>query len=180
MRRMRVTIAGWMVALAVVAAGVAVLRSLKNSPAWALIEDPGGDDFRRFAFGVVPMAVLLSLMGLSTLSRMVRVGKSGSFSIGFQIAGWKAVLMFGVLAALAPQVVLIYEQFLYFHTIIPWCDPMDGTMPNWASMLLLDGFSGVIFTVPELAIASLGGWFGARTRLALVAGPSREVADHSP
>lgn len=123
------------------------------------------------ALGVLPMASLLSLVGLHVLERAVRRRESHPFWVGFEVVGWMAVFLYMSGCLFIPRFAMDYLQ-----TAMDLISS-DGA-PEWLDLM----FIGALLSVPELLPALLGGWLTSRLRIAVVRLPDepRDLAGGSP
>jgi len=150
MKRPRFPIAGMMAAVVAVAINLAVIRSIE----WT---KPDTMAHFFFACGVMPMASVLILVALMSLPDLVRSGRLSPFVLGFEAVGWAVVFAFVTCYSIASPILLAYAEGIGAYTrpvfIRYFADP-----PPWVGMALELGLGAVIFSLPQLAVALLGGW----------------------
>jgi hypothetical protein len=119
-----------------------------------------------FACAILPMASLLILSALVAALALFRQrqGLLPSFLVGFQMAGWAAVFSFLTLYSVATSVVLKSTGAIG-ELIRPTIGPLLDAAPTWALAFIEIGFATVVFTLPQLVLALLGGWFARRSGL---------------
>jgi hypothetical protein len=150
MRAFRVSVAGAMLAIALLAIDCAVVGALK----W--LSDL---DLRVAYLAALPMANL-SAAGLAfAASRLARRGEVALPLVTFALVGGVAVLAFIATATLAP-----YFFFEYLDLIVGF---YRGPRMSWIAVLL--GYGAM--TPPLLIPPLLGGWLTRGYRLRLVRGP---------
>ena len=120
-----------------------------------------------FATGAMPLASLLILVGLIATPRLVRTGGVSSFVIGFEALGWAAVFAFIACYSISIKMVMDGAE-----VIVAMCRPALSAhlqdlpdLPGWAGMAIELGFATVLFSLPQLLFALLGGWFACRCGL---------------
>ena len=150
MKRPRFAIAGLMAAVAAAALNLGVWRSFDPNV-------PESLSHLFFACGVMPMASVLILVALTALPRAARGERLRPFVFGFEAAGWVVVFAFGTLYSLAPSAILALTERIGAWTR-PVLVPLFEGSPPWASVAAELGFGALLFTLPELVIALLGGW----------------------
>lgn len=161
------TVAGLLLATAILAFDVAAIELLRRERSWLF-----GD--ARLLIVVLPSVNALA-MGLYLLRRQLMLRGEGSpFLVGFQAAGWPAVA-----AALIAELGFSYQVFLYqrwaeagladfWNTYIMW----DGgfTRLHWDALNI--GFDVVALAAPQFLVALLGGWVAAWLGVGVVRGPA--------
>ncbi len=159
---MRFSLSGLMAAVLIVGADVAALRAVMIAHRW-VETNHGSWAVAGFAVGVLPMASLLVFFGLGQLVRLVRRGERSSFQVGFQFFGWVAVSVFVATSAIDPGWIVSYEQ-----SAESWATPMLGPcaahLPIGIYTVVWFAFVAVVFTAPELLVATVGGWLVGRRR----------------
>jgi hypothetical protein len=168
MKRPRFLIAGLMAAVAAVAVNLAVMRAFDETR-------PESLSHLFYACGVMPMASILILVALFSAPNVLRGGKLSPFSLGFEAVGWAVVFAYVTCYSLAPSVVFASAEYIGRYTR-PVLTPYTADSPRWLAMAFELGVGAVIFTVPELIVALLGGWltqrFGLTARFEVERPPS--------
>ena len=159
MKQARFPIAGLMAAVAAVAINLAVWRSIDLSDS-----NGGGLPTFFFACGAMPMASLLMLVALFALPKLVRGDRASSFVVGFEALGWALVFAFITCYSVAPWVLLAYAALIGTYTR-PVFERYFVDTPSWIGMCLELGACVVIFAVPQLLIALIGGWLNRKLGL---------------
>jgi hypothetical protein len=157
MKRARFPIAGLMAAVAAIAINLAVMRSFDETK-------PESLPHLFFACGVTSMASLLILVGLASLPNLVRGGRLSPFVFGFETLGWVAVFAFVTVYSMTPASLLAFTEWIGTWTR-PILIPLTEHSPRWVQMSAELGFGTVLFSLPELIIALLGGWVARKVRL---------------
>ncbi len=139
-----------MAAVAAVAINLAVMRSFEQTTA-------GGLSHLFFAFGVMPMASLLILVALNSVRNLVRGGRCSPFVLGFEALGWPAVFFFITCYSVAAPILLAYAELIGAYV-----EPLFMRYFAWAGALFELGFMIVIFSLPQLVAALLGGWLARK------------------
>jgi hypothetical protein len=166
MARLRVPIAGLMAAVVIVALDAAMIRSLLSSNFNIPTSATTSLDIVVFAFGVLPMASLLIFLALVRLPKLLRRGGSASFFFGFEVFGWAAVFLFILGSALSPSAVAGYANSIA-SLFAPALKPHVEHAPDWFLAILEFGLCGLIFGLPQLGIALLGGWLTRRAGISV-------------
>jgi len=150
MTRPHVSIAGLMAAVAAVAVDVTVWRSIYAS---------GSNSQSAFfyACGVLPLASLLIMVGLFSLPGLLREGRLSPFVFGFEAVGWVVVFAFISWYSIAEHAVIGYASAIA-APIRPLIFSYFETAPDWAKFCGEFGFATVLFSLPQLLLALLGGW----------------------
>jgi hypothetical protein len=179
MKRHRVSLATMMGTVAAAAVTFSVMHAF----------DPGSPHSLPhflYATGVMPVASLLILVGVCSVPRVLQSGELSSFVIGFEAFGWTAVFAFitcysvatttfmagaEAIAAMGRPVVIAYLQ----------------DTPDWLGVFVELGFATVLFSLPQLLLALLGGFLarraGVTARFALAnrcGHAARAASDSSP
>jgi hypothetical protein len=118
------------------------------------------------AMGVLPMASLLALCVLMALPGILRRTSSASFLVGFEVFGWGAVFAFTMLGAVEPQGVLEFAYVLMNPIGNSALGRRLTAVPDWAGKIIECTCLAIVYTVPELLFAVIGGW--ATRRLGIV------------
>jgi hypothetical protein len=146
MKRLRLSIAGLMLGIAIAAFPIALLATvLADRPMLGL-------------GGTLDMGVQLSVTALAIgLARIVlRRSRCGPFAFGFQAAGWTAVITYLVCCRLFPES-MSAPYVYYVNEIEPYI--MDADYYETYALSLVLG--GLIWGVPQLLIALTGGGLAA-------------------
>ena len=154
MKLYRVSMATMMGAVATAALDFWVMRSL----------DPGSPDMLPhflFATGVMPVASLLMLVGLISAPRLFRSGELSSFVIGFEALGWTAVFAFVTCYSIATKTFMEGAEAVA-ATCRPFLIDYLKDLPAWAGWAFEFGFASILFSLPQLLLALLGGWLAHR------------------
>ncbi len=159
MKRHRVSIAGLMAAVAVVAVNAAVVRSIY-----------GGGSFSQPAFfyahGVFPLASVLITVGLISAPSLLRGERLSPFVFGFEAVGWLVVFAFISWYSIAMDAVMGCAEAivaLIRPPLIVWVE----RIPSWAQTCVELGFETVVFSLPQLLLALLGGTLARRLQLTI-------------
>jgi hypothetical protein len=150
MAPLRAPILGLMGAVMACAVNFAVMRSIDSKSQYAL-------GHFMFATGILPMASVLILLGVMSLGRR----RLAPFVFGFELAGWVVVFAFLTLYSVA-MTDLLRGVGVIGDTIRPIAGPWFEKAPSWAANLAECIVATVLFTIPELLVALLGGWLLAR------------------
>jgi hypothetical protein len=153
-KRYRGSMAAMMGAVAMVALDFSVMHSF----------DPSGTDslpHLLFATGVMPVVSLLVLVGLIALPRVVRTGELGPFLIGFEAFGCAAVFAFVTFYSIATRSFMNGAEAIA-ASCRPFFVSYAGELPEWAGVFLEFGLATVLFSVPQVLVALLGGWLARR------------------
>jgi hypothetical protein len=123
-----------------------------------------------YACGVLPMASILILVAFFSAPNRLRGGDLSPFVLGFEALGWAVVFAYVTCYSLAPSVVFASAEQIGQYTR-PALAPYATDAPRWLALAFELGIGAVIFTVPELVVAVLGGWlthwFGLTARFEL-------------
>jgi hypothetical protein len=161
-----------MAAVAAVALNFAVIRSFDQTSA--------NGSFIFFVCGVMPMASLLVLAALFSAPRMLRCDRLPSFLLGFEGMGWVMVFVFVTGYSLAQSQILAAVELIAVRTR-PFFSRYLVDTPDWVGLVLELGFGIVIFSLPQLVVALLGGLltrrFGLTCRFERYRGGPVEQAD---
>jgi len=152
-----VPIAGLMAAVAAVAVNLAVMRSYDPTKLDAL-------PHFFFAFGVVPIASILILVALFSAPILLRGGWLSPFVIGFEASGWAVVFAFITWYSIATSAVMGHLGAI--GTLIsPVISPYVDQSPSLAAACVELGFATILFSLPQLLLAVLGGWLARKSGL---------------
>jgi hypothetical protein len=151
-KRPRVSIAGLMFAVAAGALNFCVMRS-------AVL-----DAHRNFAFGILPMASLLTLVALHSAPNLRHGGCLSPFAVGFEASGWVAVFAFVTCSSIAASEVSAYTE-LILDPVFPIIRPCLEAAPGSVAMFGYLGLFTIIYSLPQLLLALLGGWLGRKAGL---------------
>ena len=154
MKQFRAPIAGLMAVVVAVANNLAVMRSYDTNSPYSL-------PHFLFACGILPMASLLILLALMSTVDVQRGRLLAPFLVGFEVAGWAAVFAFLTYYSIATA-----SALRTMETLAAWIRPLLvthlQTSPIWLPMILEFGFAKLLFTLPQLLLALLGGWLARR------------------
>jgi hypothetical protein len=146
MKRLRVSIAGLMLGIAIAAFPIALFASvLADRPMLGL-------------GGVLELGLQLSVTALAIgLARIVlRRGRCGPFAVGFQAAGWAAVVVYIACCRMFPE--SMNAPYVYYvNDIEPYI--MDADYFEIYAFSLVLG--GLIWGIPQLLVALAGGGVAA-------------------
>ena len=156
MKRPRISIAGLMAAVALVAIDIAVVQSIYPEPKSEL-------QFF-YAFGVLPMATVLILLGAFSAPNLVRGGSVSPFVFGFEAVGWVVVFIFISAYTIAPNAFSEYGFAMLASIASPFNAYLEES-PNWAQVSVGIGIATAVLTLPQLLLALLGGWLARRLKL---------------
>jgi hypothetical protein len=157
MRRVRIPIAAVMAGVALFAVDGAIVRSLLASDSVITVSPTTALDLACFAFGVLPMATVLLLVALVQVARCLRSGEPASFFVGFEVLGWASVFLFIVISALSPPLIGAYTDATAKATG-PFFKPYGlEHAPAWVVGTLEFGLVTLIFGVPQMLVALMGG-----------------------
>ncbi len=159
MTRPRVSIAGLMAAVAVVAVNVAVWRSIYS----------GGSNSQAaffYACGILPLASLLIVVGSFSVPGLLRGSPLSPFVFGFEAVGWVVLFAFLSWYSIAEHAVIGYASAIV-APIRPSVMSYLENAPEWGKLFVEFGFSTVLFSTPQLVLALLGGWLARRLGLTL-------------
>jgi hypothetical protein len=154
MKRLRISIAALMAAVAIVAIDVAVWRSVDLNKA-------NGESVFMYCAGVLPMASLLILVGLVSTPNLVRGRGLMPFVFGFEAAGWAIVFAFISWYSLATETVLGYASAIA-ASIRPFISPSVEQAPEWFRFFAELAFGALLFSLPQLAVALIGGLLASK------------------
>jgi hypothetical protein len=164
-----------MAVVAAIAVNLAVMRSLD----W---NAPNTLPHLFFACGVMPMGSLLAIIAMTFLPRAPNGQRLSSFVFGFETLGWISILAFVALYSLTPSAILAVTEKVGAYTR-PILGPLFEGSPGWAAAAGELGFGTVLFSLPELVIALLGGWLarkvGVTARIEIGAGKPATSAEES-
>lgn len=149
MKPLRFPISGLMAAVAAVALNFAVIR-------WFDENSPNGLPYLFFACGVMPMASFLILAAVFSAPRLLRGDRLPSFVLGFEGVGWVMVFAFITWCSLAPTRLMGAVELIAVH-IRPDFSGYLVDSPRWVAIGLELGFGIVIFSLPQLIVALIGG-----------------------
>ena len=107
------------------------------------------------------MATLLVLAALFSAPRMLSGDRLPSFVLGFEGMGWVMVFLFVTWYSLAQSQVLAAVELIAVHTR-PVFSRYLVDSPAWVGLVLELGFGVVIFSLPQLVVALLGGLLARR------------------
>jgi hypothetical protein len=143
MKPFRVSIAGLMLGIAIAAFPIALLASVLAG---------------RPALGVHEMGLQLSVTALGIgLTRIVlRRGRCGPFAVGFQAAGWTAVVVYVACCRMFPE--SMNAPYVYYVNDI---EPYIMDSDYWEVYALSLVLGGLIWGIPQLLIALAGGGVAA-------------------
>ncbi len=159
MRRPHISIAGLMVAVAVVAVDVAVCRRLYLDPV-------DGDLEMFYALGILPMASLLVLFGAFAVPDRRRGGRLAPFVFGFEAVGWTVLLLFISWYSLGRFTVDRYRFPIQVAIMRPFIPALDQA-PPWVWVYFANGIGSLVLTAPQLLLALFGGWLARRLKLTI-------------
>jgi hypothetical protein len=145
MRAPRRSIAGLMLGVAIAAFPLALVGSvMADRPMLGLADC--------LDMGVLP-GVMVLMIGLS---RIILRRRCGRFAVGFQAAGWAAVVAYVAGCRLFPE--FMSEPYVYYlNDIEPYILNVDSTEQYALSFVL----SGFIWGIPQLLVALAGGGLAA-------------------
>jgi hypothetical protein len=155
----RVSIAGLMLAVAIAAFPFALVGSVL-----------AGRPMLGLAFPL-DMGVLapVTALGIGLAAIVVRRGRCGPFAVGFQVAGWAAVVAYVVACGLRPG--FMNAPWIYYvNHVAPYITDAD-LLETYALSLVLGGF---LWGLPLLLVALAGGGLAA-----LVAPPTIVIGRRS-
>jgi hypothetical protein len=156
MKRPRVPIAGLMAAVAAVAVNLSVMRSFATTP----------NSLPHFVFacGVLPIASILILVALFSAPNLLRGGWLSPFMIGFEASGWAVVFAFITWYSIATSAVIGHASAI--ATLIrPVISPYFEDSRSVARAFVELGFATILFSLPQLLLALLGGWLVRKSGL---------------
>ncbi|MFI5454531.1 MAG: hypothetical protein ACHRXM_03685 [Isosphaerales bacterium] len=156
MKRPRVPIAGLMAAVAAVAVNLSVMRSFATTP--------NSLPHFFFACGVLPIASILILVALFSAPNLLRGGWLSPFVIGFEASGWAAVFAFITYCSIATSAVIGHAGAIA-APIRPFISPYVDHSPSLAAACVELGFATILFSLPQLLLALLGGWLARKSGL---------------
>ena len=185
--RFRVSISTVMAVVVVIASDAAIIRALLRSQGTGL---PALFQARALlVLGILPMASLLVVIALVTLPKLIRTGAQSALFWGFEVCGGAALVGFVLLSVLIPAEVNSYLEFGVepFRRMIMWSASRSasllGRMPTWLDFFLEDGLDcapiALVFGVPQLGIALLGGWLARRVGISIRI-EARQTRDKPP
>jgi hypothetical protein len=155
--RPRVSIAGMLAALIVIALNLAVMRSVDPNSLYSL-------HHFLFACGIFPMASLLILLAVIWAPAPLRGQRIPAFLIGFEVFGAAAVFAFLAYYSLATSEVLAFTS-VFGDLIRPVVVPYLDAAPAWTGMVVELVCTTLLFSLPQLLLALLGGWLASSSRL---------------
>ncbi len=164
--RVRLTVRGMMIAVAIVAANFGLLRGAESLAAadssliLALVIP---------AYALIPSLSLLAVAAAGVVLGLVKGGQSPPFSTGYLLLGGLA--SFGMCLALATQAYMVLAMIV----ITP--EPLHG-LSQW-EVALGHALEIAIFAVPQVVPALIGGGLAARYGLAIVLGGRATPPDAS-
>jgi hypothetical protein len=163
-KRFRVSIAGLMAVVALVAVDSAAVRTLIAADYQVPMSATSSMDLLGFALGVLPMASLLILVAMARLPRCIRRGEPATFLVGFEVFGWAVIFLFICLSALSPPAVgrLLDAAALPIGRVLL---PYIAHAPEWVPMAIEVVLVVSILGLPELLVALFGGWLTRRLGL---------------
>jgi hypothetical protein len=169
MKHLRFSVAFLMAVAAVIALDVAVMRSLfRDAPGSNQIQYLVPIDgttwipFGTLAIGVLPVAGLLLLVAIFQLPKIWRTGKVSSFWLGFAISGSLAMFVFMIVSSLSPGATQRYLVVVGGRLITPMASMMGNEPPQWLEYGIELALATTLLVLPELLVATLGGWLLAR------------------
>jgi hypothetical protein len=168
MRLPTMTVAGLLLATALVALDLAAVESLRRGTSWRSWDTT-------LLLAVLPSINAL-VIGLYLLGRQLALRGEGSpFLVGFEAVGWPAVAG-ALIAKLAFQdQMLPYERWAERSLGAIWMEYIAWTggftRDHWDSIKC--GFNAFALAAPQLLLALFGGWAAARLGVVVVRGPGR-------
>ena len=171
MTHLRFSVALLMAVAAVIALDVAVMRSLfRDAPGSNQIQYLVPIDgttwipFGTLAIGVLPVAGLLLLVAIFQLPKIWRTGKVSSFWLGFAISGSLAMFVFMIVSSCCRQAPPsgIWSWLVVCRPITPMAGMMGNEPPQWLEYGIELALATTLLVLPELLVATLGGWLLAR------------------
>jgi hypothetical protein len=166
MGRPRLSIAVLMLAVMILAADCAVVRSalttFRHSPSLPV-----------FLIGAVPVADALTVGLLFLGSRLRRHGVVHPFLTGFVASGLAAMLLYALTFLVAPEAVMAAARELVrpaFDSLKRLGVPSDDRTPAGLVVGYLAEVGSIltVFSLPQLLGAAAGGWVARRLGIALV------------
>ncbi len=151
MKRPRFSIARLMVIVVAIAINLAAVRAFNAYDANFL-------PYLFFVTGVMPMSTTLFVIAIVAARRTVRGDWLAPFVLGYEAFGWLAVFAFVTLYSIAPSAILKFAEEQIGTWTRPFFAPLLDGMPEWVGMLVEFGAATVIFSLPQLTIAFVGGW----------------------
>ena len=126
------------------------------------------------------MASVLFLVALFSAPNLMRGGSLNPFAFGFESSGCVAVFAFIACYSISTSEVLIFTEWIGDWTR-PVLVPNLERAPTWIQLSAELGFAAVLFSLPELIIALIGGWLartlGLTARLEFgITGPAARVS----
>ena len=110
-----------------------------------------------FGCGVVPMASLLILVALFSIPNLVRGARCSPFVFGFEVLGWAAVFAVITCFSVGSPILMAYLELISSYARPIFIRYLVGS-PGWVAELFELGAIFVIFSLPQLLVALLGGW----------------------
>jgi hypothetical protein len=145
MKLPRISIAGLMLGVAVAGFPLALLGSvLAGRPILGLAYC--------LDMGVLPSVTAL---GIGLASVILRRGQCGAFAVGFQVAGWAAVIAYVACCRMFPE--FMNAPYVYYVNDI---EPYIMNADYWETYALSLVLSGFIWGIPQLLVALAGGGLG--------------------
>jgi hypothetical protein len=98
---------------------------------------------------------------LISAPRLFRSGELSSFVIGFEALGWAAVFAFITCYSIATKTFMGGAEAIA-ATCRPFLFDYLKDLPVWAGLAVEFGFATILFSLPQLLLALLGGWLARR------------------
>jgi hypothetical protein len=167
MKRPRVSIAGLMLGIAVAAFPIAVLASVLGGRAMLGLG------------GVLEMGLQVSVtaLGIGVARIVLRRGRCGPFAVGFQAAGWTAVIAYVAGCLLFPE--FMSTPYIFYVNEI---EPSIMDADYWEVYALSLVLRGLIWGIPLVLVALGGGGLAALVapRTIVIGGRSAADSDSAP
>ncbi len=175
MRRLRFSVAFLMVVSAIIALDMAVMRSLmrdapgSNQTLYLVpIDGTTSIPFATLALGVLPMASLILLVAIFQMPKVWRTGTVAGFWLGFATFGSFSLFLFVIISSLSPAAIQNYLMMIEG----PIVAPIYGSIGNEPAEWLVDGvdlaMGAILLVLPELLLATAGGWLLGRAGKGIV------------
>jgi hypothetical protein len=114
-----------------------------------------------FATGAMPVASLLILVGCLSVPRVLRSGELSSFVIGFEAFGWTSVFAFITCYSIATKTIMGGAEAIAAMGRPVVIAYLEDT-PDWLGLFVELGFATILFSLPQLLFALLGGSLARR------------------
>lgn len=166
MIRPRMGIIGIMLAVAMFAINLTVMKS------WVPVQYL---DLSRllYATGILPTSSVLLFAAVLAIRELASRGTVSPFLVGFLSAGCPAVFVFVSAASIAPQWVSDVGQGFFLFTL-PFLRNQFELSPIQTWAMAVCSLLSILFSIPQLIVAILGGWIATKLGLTIRLSPRTE------